>query len=192
MSWADLIQMASAVGIEVCGGPKIPMRYGRVDAAGPEQCSPEGNLPAGASPFPKGASAANHLRDVFHRMGFSDQEIVALSGAHTLGRASPTRSGLGKDKTKYTEAGPGRVGGQSWTADWLKFNNSYFTSVKSHVDSELLVLETDACIFTDEGFKPSAEKYAADEAAFFHDYALAHAKLSELGSKFEPAEGIKI
>ena len=28
---------------------------------------------------------APHLRDVFHRMGFSDQEIVALSGAHSLG-----------------------------------------------------------------------------------------------------------
>lgn len=29
--------------------------------------------------------------------------------------------------------------------------------------------------------RPFAEKYAADEAAFFADYAQAHAKLSELG-----------
>lgn len=30
------------------------------------------------------------------------QEIVALSGAHTLGRATPERSGWGKLETKYT------------------------------------------------------------------------------------------
>lgn len=30
------------------------------------------------------------------------QEIVALSGAHTLGRARPERSGWGKPETKYT------------------------------------------------------------------------------------------
>jgi L-ascorbate peroxidase len=27
------------------GGPKIDMKYGRVDATGPKDCSPEGNLP---------------------------------------------------------------------------------------------------------------------------------------------------
>jgi len=33
-----------------------------------------------------------------------------------------------------------------------------------------------------------AEKYAVDQEAFFKDYAEAHAKLSNLGAKFEPAE----
>lgn len=41
-------------------------------------------------------SMADHLRGIFHRMGLSDQEIVALSGAHTLGRARPERSGFGE------------------------------------------------------------------------------------------------
>jgi hypothetical protein len=27
------------------GGPKLPMKYGRVDVTGPEQCPPEGKLP---------------------------------------------------------------------------------------------------------------------------------------------------
>jgi L-ascorbate peroxidase len=47
-------------------------------------------------------SPAEHLREVFYRMGLSDKEIVALSGAHTLGRARPERSGWGKPETKYT------------------------------------------------------------------------------------------
>lgn len=33
-----------------------------------------------------------------------------------------------------------------------------------------------------------AEKYAEDQDAFFKDYAESHAKLSSLGSKFEPPE----
>jgi hypothetical protein len=32
-----------------------------------------------------------HIRNVFYRMGLNDQAIVALSGAHTLGRARPDR-----------------------------------------------------------------------------------------------------
>ena len=35
--------------------------------------------------LPDGAQGADHLRHIFNRMGYSDQEIVALSGAHTLG-----------------------------------------------------------------------------------------------------------
>lgn len=47
----------------------------------------EGNLPAGNKPFPDADNAQDHLRNVFYRMGFNDEGIVALSGAHTLGRA---------------------------------------------------------------------------------------------------------
>lgn len=57
--------------------------------------------------------------------------------------------------------------------------------IKLQRDEELLVLPTDAALFEDEGFKAFAEKYAEDKEAFFTDYALAHAKLSELGSKWD-------
>ena len=163
-------------------------------------------------------------------MGLSDQDIVALSGAHTLGRARPDRSGFGKESTKYTKEGPGAPGGSSWTVQWLKFDNrrvpclvcqqcglvcregwsrrgslrpwstdllppllptsrcrccSYFQDIKQQQDEELLVLPTDACLFEDEGFRPFAEKYLADEAAFFADYVASHLKLSELGVEWD-------
>ncbi|KAH7671122.1 Class I peroxidase protein [Dioscorea alata] len=187
ITYADLFQLASATAIEDAGGPKIPMKYGRVDVSGAEQCPPEGKLPDAGPPSP-GA----HLRDVFYRMGLDDKEIVALSGAHTLGRSRPERSGWGKPETKYTKDGPGAPGGQSWTVQWLKFDNSYFKEIKERKDEDLLVLPTDAVLFDDPSFKFYAEKYAEDQETFFKDYAEAHAKLSNLGAKFDPPEGIDI
>lgn len=88
--------------------------------------------------------------------------------------------------------GPGAPGGQSWTVQWLKFDNSYFKDIKEERDENLLVLPTDAVLFEDPSFQVFAEKYAADQEIFFKDYAEAHAKLSNLGAKFDPPEGISI
>lgn len=65
------------------GGPTIPWSSGRVDAP-VTAVTPDGRLP-NAESGPEGAdpSDAAHLRTIFNRMGFNDQEIVALSG--TLG-----------------------------------------------------------------------------------------------------------
>jgi L-ascorbate peroxidase len=98
ISYADLLQLASATSVAHAGGPVIPMRYGRVDAPTEAQCPESGRLPDAAAPFggdtPMAApDAATHLRKVFYRMGFNDAEIVALSGAHTIGRAFKERSG---------------------------------------------------------------------------------------------------
>jgi L-ascorbate peroxidase len=187
VTYADLYQMASAQAIELAGGPHIPLRYGRKDVDHPDGCSVDGNLPAGGPPYPDGSpKPGDHLRRVFYRMGLSDKDIVALSGAHTLGRAKPSRSGFGKESTKYTKNGPGTPGGSSWTVEWLKFDNSYFKDVKEQSDPELLVLDTDNAVFADEGFRPYAEKYAADQDAFFKDYVESHLKLSELGVEWLP------
>ena len=67
------------------GGPSVGFRWGRSDAAEvkkPEEdprFSPDGRLPDGYSPEWKDMGA-QHLRDIFHRMGFDDRGIVALSG----------------------------------------------------------------------------------------------------------------
>ena len=86
ISYADLWTLAGAVAIEEMGGPSIPWRPGRQDAIDSNSCTPDGRLPDGD----KGAS---HIRDIFYRMGFDDREIVALCGAHTLGRCHSDRSG---------------------------------------------------------------------------------------------------
>ena len=41
-------------------------------------------------------------------------------------------------------------------------------------------------------YRSAYAEYARDEAAFFRDYSAAHARLSALGSKFDPPEGIAL
>lgn len=84
-------------------GPTIAWRPGRSDRD-VAFCTPDGRLP-------DGAKDQNHIRAIFSRMGFNDQEMVALSGAHALGRCHTDRSGFD---------GP-------WTFSPTVFSNDYFT-----------------------------------------------------------------
>jgi L-ascorbate peroxidase len=162
ITYADLYQLAGVVAVEVTGGPMINFTPGRKDST----ISPkEGRLPDAKQGVP-------HLREVFYRMGLSDKDIVALSGGHTLGRAHPERSGFD---------GP-------WTAEPLKFDNSYFQELLKGGSEGLLKLPTDGALLDDPEFRRYVELYAKDEEAFFKDYAESHKKLSELG--FTPG-GVK-
>ena len=77
LSHADIWTLAGAVAIEFCGGPMINHVFGRKDAANGAFCPVVGRLP-------DAAQGAQHLREVFYRMGLSDRDIVALSGARGL------------------------------------------------------------------------------------------------------------
>ncbi|KAM1309693.1 hypothetical protein ACFX13_006512 [Malus domestica] len=156
LSYADFYQLAGVVAVEITGGPDVPFHPGRKDAPEPP---PEGRLP-------DATKGCDHLRDVFGKtMGLSDKDIVALSGGHTLGRCHKERSGF---------EGP-------WTPNPLIFDNSYFTVLLGGDQEGLLMLPSDKALLDDPVFRPLVEKYAADEDAFFADYAEAHMRLSELG-----------
>ncbi|KAM5564487.1 putative L-ascorbate peroxidase 6 [Rosa sericea] len=83
VSWADMIAVAGAEAVSVCGGPTIPVALGRLDSKEPD---PEGKLP-------EETLDVYGLKQSFRAKGLSTQELVALSGAHTLGNkgfGSPT------------------------------------------------------------------------------------------------------
>ena len=102
ISYGDLWTLGGVAAIQEMGGPVIPWRPGRIDGT-EEHVTPDGRLP-------DASQAHDHLREIFYRMGFNDQEIVALSGAHSLGRCHPNRSGFD---------GP-------WQFAPTSFNNEYF------------------------------------------------------------------
>jgi cytochrome c peroxidase len=90
LSYADLYTLSGVAAIKAMNGPTIGWSSGRVDQP-VEAVTPDGRLPnADSGPALADKSDADHIRSIFNRMGFNDQEIVALSGAHTLGLCHTT------------------------------------------------------------------------------------------------------
>jgi len=107
ISYADLWTLSGVAAIEQMGGPNIPWKSGRSDSSKPTTV-PDGRLPGADKGNSK--STVAHVRDIFGRMGFTDREIVALLGAHALGRCHVEASGYW---------GP-------WTRAETTFSNEYF------------------------------------------------------------------
>jgi cytochrome c peroxidase len=84
MTYADLYTFAGAVAVEEAGGPKIPFSLGRVDDVDGSTSDPNDRLPNADMGSRK--NTIDHMRQIFSRMGFSDREMVALLGAHAMGR----------------------------------------------------------------------------------------------------------
>ncbi|KAI0811779.1 peroxiredoxin [Xylaria sp. FL0064] len=191
ITYADLWTLAAIVAIEAMGGPKIPWQGGRTDfsEADAAQIPPRGRLP-------DGAQGADHLRAIFGRMGFNDQEIVALSGAHSLGRCHVDRSGF---EGKWVN-NPTRFSNQyfrvllanekEWRPKTLANGVAQFVYVEEPVESEgeepiegLMMLPTDMSLLSDPSFRVWVERYAEDKERFFKDFTAVFAKLLELGIK---------
>lgn len=138
VSYSDLWILAAYVGIEHTGGPVIPfsagrtdhqdesywntksMTYGRLPAAEKYLCPHISDDQVGDSLDDSNRvvgweGLCSHVRnEVFYRMGFCDQEIVALlCGGHVYGRCHPNFSGY---------AGP-------WVEHPTEFSNEYATDM---------------------------------------------------------------
>ena len=162
ISYSDLWSLSGTIAIELMGGPSIEHVPGRIDKD-ETQCPANGRLP-------DGSLGAQHLRDIFYRMGFNDQEIVALSGAHTVGSCHKERSGFQG----------------AWTTNPYVFDNQYFQNLLKYSwtlhdgqykSNGLIMLPTDMALIKDEGFKPYVEKYAKYQLIFFKDFEQAFHKL---------------
>jgi cytochrome c peroxidase len=174
ISYSDLWILAGVCAIQEMQGPKVPYRPGRADRD-IAFCTPDGRLPDAS----KGAS---HIRAIFGRMGFSDKEMVALSGAHALGRCHTDRSGFD---------GPWTFSPTTLTNDYYKLlieeknGPRQFEDVKT---KSLMMLPTDMELVKDKSFRQYVEKYARDNDVFFKDFSEAVTTLFELGVPFTVPE----
>jgi len=177
ITYADLWTLAGATAVEHMGGPVVRWRPGRSDATAPTKV-PDGRLPN--ADMGESKKTISHIRDVFYRMGFNDREIVALIGAHAVGRMHKNASGFD---------GP-------WTRAETTFSNEFFKILINekfakrdwkgplqYETSDKIVQMTpaDMAFVEDAEFKKVVVEYAKDETLFFKDFAEAFAKLLELG-----------
>ncbi|ODV89151.1 hypothetical protein CANCADRAFT_32495 [Tortispora caseinolytica NRRL Y-17796] len=179
ITYADLWTLGGVVALKALGGPSVKWQPGRVDYVDEKNVPPNGRLPDGS----KGQS---HVREVFYRMGFTDPEIVALIGAHNLGRCHVDRSGFDgqwvPNPTRFTNTFYKLLLHEEWHEVTTKAGKKQFMNE----DEDLMMLPTDLSLIRDPTFKTWVEKFAEDKDLFFEHFAEAFAKLLELGVRRGP------
>ena len=153
LSAADAVALGGAYAVAVTGGPVIDVPIGRIDATGPD---PPGRLPSESS-------TPAELVAAFALKGLSSRDLVALSGAHTLGA-----KGFG-DPVTFDGAYYKTLLAAPWAAAGA-------TEMDSHIG-----LPSDKALPTSAALRPMIEEYAADEGKFFTDFAASYIKMTRLG-----------
>uniref|UniRef100_A0A8I6YLY7 L-ascorbate peroxidase n=1 Tax=Hordeum vulgare subsp. vulgare TaxID=112509 RepID=A0A8I6YLY7_HORVV len=152
VSWADLIAVAGAEAVALCGGPEIPVRLGRLDSS---TADPTGKLP-------EETLDVVALKTSFGKKGFSTQEMVVLSGAHTIGG-----KGFGNPNA---------------------FDNAYFKVLlekpRPTSSGMPIGLPTDWALTEDDECLRWINIYAEDQDKFFADFRDAYTKLVNSGASW--------
>jgi cytochrome c peroxidase len=180
ITYSDLWILGGVCAIQEMLGPKIPYRPGRSDRD-MSACTPDGRLP-------DASKTQDHLRDIFYRMGFNDQEIVALAGAHALGRCHTDRSGYDGpwtfSPTVLTNDYYKLLLNEKW--QWRKWDGP--KQLEDKTTKSLMMLPADYALLQDKTFKEWVVKYANDNDLFFRDFSNVIVKLFELGVPFKQTE----
>ncbi|XVF16913.1 hypothetical protein REPUB_Repub10bG0071800 [Reevesia pubescens] len=194
VSCADIVAMAARDAIFWVGGPVYDIPKGRKDGRR-SKIQDTINLP-----FP--SFNTSELITAFGRRGFSAQEMVALSGAHTLGvarcssfktrlsNADPTLdSGFAKTLSKACSAGDNAE--QPFDITPNTFDNFYFNALIRKNG----VLFSDQVLYTTPRTRAIVNGYAMNQAMFFFDFQQAMVKMGTIdvkeGSKGEVRENCR-
>ncbi|BAH93412.1 peroxidase 65 [Oryza sativa Japonica Group] len=192
VSCADLLAVAARDLVTMTGGPYYPLRLGRKDGLSSSPSAPDAEIP-------HANLTVSRLVAVFAAKGFTVQDLVALSGAHTLGFSHCKEfaariyggGGGGADPTmnpalakRLQEACRDYRRGPTIAAfnDVMtpgRFDNMYFVNLRRGLG----LLATDQELYGDARTRPHVERYAANETAFFADFARAARRLSHHGVK---------
>ncbi|CAL0302993.1 unnamed protein product [Lupinus luteus] len=183
VSCADILVLAAREAVRQSGGPDFDVRLGRKDSLTFNVSAPN-NLPA---PFAR----TSDLLKKFGDRKFDTTDVVALSGAHTFGRAhcpslvnrtiedNPPIDPDFKNKLKATcpsNANP------DITVDLdnitpTKFDNKYYINLLNKQG----VFTSDQDIAQDPRTKDIVRSFANNQKLFFDKFANAFVKVSQLG-----------
>jgi len=195
LSFADTLALAGAASVEAALGPAIRIRMGRADTNSSDQrfldapIRTDKNAPLGDRSvidrsLPSPALDSLGLRLYFRRLGMTDAEFVALSGAHDLGR-HVTLTGMPKPclrnlTRQCLEEAP--VLAPFVAADPDTFSHRYFQALLRWNDrrleyGEAAFLPTDVALVVDGRLRRFVVRFAKDEELFFRTFRRAYQKL---------------
>lgn len=188
VSCADILALATRDVIGLSGGPSYSVELGRLDGLSSTSASVNGKLP-------KSTFKLNQLNSLFASHGLSQVDMVALSGAHTLGfshcnqfsnriYSNPVDPTLNKTyATQLQQMCPKNVDPDiAINMDPTTprtFDNVYFQNL---VEGKGL-FTSDQVLFTDSRSQPTVRKWAKNKAAFNQAFITAMTKLGRVGVK---------
>ena len=190
LSFADVLALSGAQAVETAQGPQIPIKLGRKDKAEADKryldrmIRSESERSSINTSLPSPALDSLGLRIFFKRIGLTENEMVALMGAHDLGR-HVTLTGMPKECLRYLtrsclEDAPNLAPFVTMDPDTL--SNNYFQVLLRWNDrkieyGEASFIPTDVALVVDEGLKSVVVKFAKDETLFFQTFSKAYQKL---------------
>ena len=192
LSVADAVAVAGAAAVEASGGPRIAIGLGRLDASAAAPATLERPIQQPGDEardvvkrtLPEPGLSTVGLRRYFRRVGLSDQELVALMGAHTLGRHNTllnmTKACLRNLTRECLETAPVRAPFEARTPD--AFDNSYYSLLLAWDDrslerGEANFIPTDVALVLDASFRRHVVAFARSEPLFRTTFSRAYAKL---------------
>ena len=195
LSLADCIALAGAEAVESAGGPSIRIRLGRRDATEADSKKRMRTLHSDTdrslvdTTLPSAGLDSDGLRLYFGALGLSDEQFVALCGAHDLGR-HVTLLGMPKSCLKTLtreclEAAPVLMPFVSEDPDG--FSNTYFKKLIKWNDrkvklGEVAFIPTDVDLVVDSELRKYVTKFAKNKAAFFSSFTSAYQTIVDAGA----------
>ncbi|XP_062198239.1 peroxidase 4-like [Phragmites australis] len=193
VSCADILAIAARDGVVILGGPSWDVKVGRRDSTTASFTGANNNIP------PPTSGLAN-LTSLFAAQGLSQKDMVALSGAHTIGLARCTnfRAHVYNDTNidgafaRTRQSGCPRTSGsgdnnlapldlQTPTV----FENNYYKNLLSKKG----LLHSDQELFNGGATDAQVQSYVGSQAAFFADFVTGMIKMGDItpltGSKGE-------
>ncbi|KAL2324958.1 hypothetical protein Fmac_024016 [Flemingia macrophylla] len=193
VSCSDIMAQATRDLVKMVGGPFYPVRLGRKDSTESDEKKVEASLPTPSM-------SMDQIIQKFTSKGFTVKEMVALTGAHTIGFTHCREFihriyNFSRTSDSDPSMHPKLVAGlrsvcQNYSRDSSmaafndvrspgKFDNAYFQNVLKGLG----LLSSDSLLAVDPRTRPLVELYANDQQAFFADFAHAMEKLSVFGVK---------
>ncbi|RZC56392.1 hypothetical protein C5167_015253 [Papaver somniferum] len=192
VSCADILAIAARDVVVLTGGPDYPVELGRFDGRISTTASVQNNLPSENFNL-------DQLTTMFASHGLTLTDLVALSGAHTIGFAhcgrfskrlyqfnsthqtDPTLNSTYAQKLMAScppDVDP-RVSIDNDPTSPKIFDNAYYTNLQQGMG----LFGSDQTLFTDSRSKAIVDAFAANNTAFFEAFAAAFTKLGRVGIK---------
>ncbi|KAK6943397.1 hem peroxidase [Dillenia turbinata] len=182
VSCADILAVAARDSVVALGGPSWTVDLGRGD-------STTASLSDANSDIPAPTLDINGLISSFSSKGFSAQELVALSGSHTIGQARCTsfrariynETNIDSTFAASLQADCPSAGGDNNlspldTQSPTTFNTDYYTNLLNQQG----LLHSDQQLFNGGSTDSQVTTYSNDADTFFTDFANAMVKMGNL------------